>query len=195
VNQKKKNVVCKQCNSGYKLDKCFVLDDDGNIHAAIRGQEPLHKTVAIINPRTEDPNHFLWLNMSVGKFEVFDDLNTIDKNKAVKTLEILALNERDYLVQGRKKTHGELFDKMDRLCRILNTATIAEIEAILAPYHGIVDATLPIGDLKNQLKETTRQHIQKQLHPSVWYAIKTILSKTDARWQKIFAVIPEALNW
>lgn len=188
-------LACKQCNSSHKLDKCFVLDAHGNIHATIRGYEPLHKTVAIINPRREDPNRFLWLNMSIGKFEVFDDLNTTDKNKAIKTLEILALNERDYLVEGRKKTHGELFDKMDRLCRILNADNIAEMERILAPYYGIIDITLPIEILKNQIKYTTQQHIQKQLHPSVWYATKTILSKTEPRWQRIFTTIPEALSW
>jgi uncharacterized protein (TIGR02646 family) len=188
-------LACKQCNTGYKLDKCHVLDVQGNLHSTNRGNEPLHKIVAIVNPRIEDPNDFFWLNMSVGKFEVFDNLSKANKNKAEKTLDILALNTRDYLVEGRKKTLGELFDKMDRLCRILKVSTIIEIENILAPYHGIINTTLPIEILKNQLTETTKRHIQKQLHPSVWYTIKTILSKTEPRWQRIFEVIPAALNW
>lgn len=189
-------LACKQCNTGYKLDKCFVLDTDGNIHQTTRGIEPIYKTVAIIHPRTDNPNLFLWLNTKVWKFELHEELSDTDSNKAIKTLEILALNERDYLIEGRKKTYGELFDKMDRLRRIKNATTIREIEDAIAPYHDdVMDLTLPIDSIRQQAIQSTQQHIQKQLHPSVWYAIKTIESQVDTRWQRIFTIIPEAMNW
>ena len=191
-------LACKQCNTGYKLDKCFVLDDGGNVHTTIRGTEPIHKTVAIVNPRIEDPRAFFWLNTRVWRFEINDDLSSQDKNKAEKTLEILELNNRAYLINGRKETHGKLFDKMDRLKRIINALTIHDIEDALAPYHGengMVDLTLPIDSIKKQVIASTQQHIKKQLYPSVWYAIKTISSKTDSKWKSIFDTIPEAVDW
>lgn len=188
-------LACKQCNSGYKLDKCFVMDANGTIHSTVRGVEPVHSNVALINPWIDNPKDFLWLNMEVGKFELHIDLSEAYKNKALKTLEILALNERDYLIVGRKRVADELYDKMDRLSRILKAASVPEIESILAPYHGIIDATLPIETIKYQVVETTKQHIYKLLHPSVWYAIQTIASKVNLKWKAIFEVLPQALEW
>lgn len=188
-------LACKQCNTGYKLDKCFVMDADGTVHSTVRGVEPIHGNVALINPRIDNPKEFLWLNMEVGKFELHIDLSEAHKNKALKTLEILALNERDYLIVGRKRVADELYDKMDRLSRIVKAGTVSEIESILAPYHGLIDAALPIETIKNQVIETTKQHIYKLLHPSVWYAIQTIASKVNLKWKAIFEVIPEALEW
>ncbi|RDB04488.1 hypothetical protein [Runella aurantiaca] len=188
-------LACKQCNSGDKLDKCFVMDADGTVYSTVRGVEPVHSNVAFINPRIDNPKDFLWLNMEVGKFELLIDLSEAYKNKALKTLEILALNERDYLIVGRKRVADELYDKMDRLSRIVKAANVSEIETILAPYHGIIDATLPIETIKYQVIETTKQHIYKLLHPSVWYAIQTIASKVNSKWEAIFEVLPEALEW
>lgn len=188
-------LACKQCNSGYKLDKCFVIDKNGIIISTVRGEEPLHKIVALINPRIEDPNNFLWLNTAVWLFEVHEDLSHIDLNKATKTLEILELNNRDYLIEGRKNVYGQIFDIMDRISRIIQSDNIQQIEQALAPYHNIIDTTLPIDDLKAQIIETTKQHIFKLPHPSVWNAIKTISSKIEPRWIEIFQILPYANNW
>lgn len=188
-------LACKQCNSGHKLAKCFVLDVHGNLHDTVAGQEPIHKTVAFINPRLEDPTHFLWLNLYTGKFEIHEDLSLKDANKADKTLEILELNQRDTLIEGRKAAARDFYDKMDKLQRMLKSNTIIEIEAILDPYQDIIDTTLPLIDLKTNLKTELKQYIQKRSHPSVWHAIKTIESQVNAKWQNIFREIPEALSW
>jgi uncharacterized protein (TIGR02646 family) len=188
-------LACKQCNSAYKLDLCFVLDQTGNVYATTRGSEPPHKALAFINPRLENPDNFFWLNMKIWKFEIHDGLSLENHNKAKKTLEILALNERDYLIAGRSAAAQEYFDKMDRLSRIIQATSIQELKVILTPYQSIIDDTLPLGTIKNDLKESVRQHLKKLLHPSVWKAIKTIESSTDPRWVNIFATIPEALTW
>lgn len=188
-------LACKQCNSGYKLDKCYVLDDTGRVFVTVRGQEPRHKRIALINPRIENPDDYFWLNTKVWKFEIHDGLSLENQNKAEKTLEILALNERDYLLAGRNATAGEYFDKMDRLRRILEANTLDEVKDALSPYQIIMDETLSLNAIKGNLTESVKQHIQKLLHPSVWRSIKTIESKSDPKWKAIFKRIPEALNW
>ncbi len=85
-------LACKQCNSAYKLDQCFVIDNNGNLHLTTRGQEPLFKTNALINARTENPCDFMILNMKDFTFEILDNLATNNQHKAEKTIEILALN-------------------------------------------------------------------------------------------------------
>jgi uncharacterized protein (TIGR02646 family) len=192
-------LACKQCNTGYKLDKCYVMDNSGEVHETERGKEPLHKQIAIINPRIEDPNNFLWLNTSDWEFELKDELNAFDTQKAEKTLIILGLNTRPYLIEQRRYAHNHYYDKMERLARILNASNIASIEATLAPADDLVlgrfDKNLSINEIKSIMKESVKQYIQKHSHPSVWYAIKTISSKTNNKWKFIFEQIPEALRW
>ena len=124
-------LACKQCNSGYKLDKCFVIDDEDNIISVERGTEPAHETMAFIDPRTEDPNDFLLLNTQTWTFEIKDNLSKTNQYKAEKTLEILQLNHRDYLKEGRKTTANRLYNLLERLARISEAQTIPEIEKIL----------------------------------------------------------------
>ncbi|MFN0214593.1 MAG: hypothetical protein ACKVT2_10095 [Saprospiraceae bacterium] len=189
-------LACKQCNSGLKLDKCFVMDDEGNVHETTRGQEPLHRSIAQVNPRIEDPDDFFWLNMKVWKFEIHEGLSEQNFNKADKTLEILALNERDFLLAGRHAAAQEYFNKMDRLRRIVISTSVQEVEQALNPYEvELVDRNLLLDVIKMDMKNSIRRYIQKLPHPSVWNAIKAIESRVNERWQDIFQTIPEALEW
>lgn len=188
-------LVCKQCNTGYKLDKCFVMDSEGNIFETIRGTEPLHKTVAIINPRKENPQDFFYLNTKTWTFEPIFYISLANKNKAEKTLEILALNERDYLKVARESAAIEYFNYMDRLCKILQATSHEEIKNALSPYENQIEIGQNIADFKNEKRISVKKEVQNHRHPSVWYAIKTIDSKISPKWQNIFAFIPEALTW
>lgn len=188
-------LACKQCNSGYKLDLCYVMDDTGKVYATTRGKAPKYKKITMVNPRIEDPRDFFWLNIKVWKFEIHEGLSLADQNKAAKTLEILALNERDYLLAGRRASAVEYFDKMERLRLILGARTVKKVKEVLSPYQDIVDDTLPLAVIKKEFKESVKQHIQKLLHPSVWESIKTIESKENPQWKTIFKRIPEALQW
>ena len=69
--------------------------------------------------------------------------------------------------------------------KALNQAEQTELEGL---------QRLVNDELKNILKERAKSYIQKQRHPSVWYAIKTISSKTHNKWKSIFEQIPEALT-
>ena len=189
-------LACKTCNTGYKSDKCFVITSDENVLELQRTTEPPHKNIAFINPREDNPLDFLWLNLETGEFELQLDLTPVMKHKARKTLEILGLNERDYLVAGRKSAAIHFFDTMDRLRRIWQAETHEDIREALNPHSTRdIDFTNTIEAIKLQEVIRVRQHLLKQPHPSVWYSIKTIASKTDSRWERIFAAIPDALEW
>jgi uncharacterized protein (TIGR02646 family) len=189
-------LACKQCNTGYKLDKCLVMDAEGVIHETTRGNEPPHRIIAMINPRIENPDSFIWFNIDTAEFQIRHGLTIQNFNKADKTLEILALNQRDFLKESRRIAAIKYFDTMDRLRRIVIAQTIGELRDALNPYQNFInDLTLPINSIKENLKESVRLHIQKSSHPSVWYAIKTLERIRKPRWQQIFAAIPEAENW
>src|SRR5260221_9650651 len=86
-------LACKQCNSAYKLDQCYILDDNDDVLEVERGNQPLYKTGCFINPKTEYPNTFMILNLLSFKFDLFPVLNKKNINKALITLKIFKLNE------------------------------------------------------------------------------------------------------
>jgi uncharacterized protein (TIGR02646 family) len=188
-------LACKQCNTAYKLDSFALLDGNEDIAPIPRGTEPAHANGAFINPRTENPADFMLLNLGSYKFELMPGIDKKAANKARNTLEILQLNERDQLVQSRKTAAIYRYQRMELLVRILNANSIAEIDAMLTPFDGLLDNTLALSELKLQLKDSFKLDIQLHAHPSVWYAIQKIGSVTSPKWAAIFAAIPEALNW
>ncbi len=188
-------LACKQCNSGYKLDKCHLLDGNGTLHATQRGNEPIHKTHCFINPRTENPNDFLILNMLTYKFECIPNLEAPAKNKAEKTLEILQLNERDKLIEARRKAAIYYYDRLERLVRVLAATTIQEIEQILTPADNPVDTAIDLAANQANIKQSFKRDIQTHQHPSVWYAIKTVGRIVNQQWEYLFNQLPEAQNY
>lgn len=188
-------LACKQCNTAYKLDSFAVLDGQDNLIDLARGVEPPNQRGAFINPRIEDPSSFMLINPESFTFEILPGLAKADEHKAVKTCEILSLNERDELIVARKSAANYYFERLDRLSRILSANSINEIKQILTPYDRYLDANLTLEELKLLLKDLYKQDIQKHQHPSVWYSVKVIESQMDVKWKTLFEIIPEALQW
>ncbi|MFT5918197.1 MAG: hypothetical protein ACI81T_004714 [Bacteroidia bacterium] len=188
-------LACKSCNTGYKLDHCYVLDQNGLSHKSKRGIEPTHKTHCFINPREEDPNYFLIFNSLTSKYILNHKLTQSEKEKAKSTLEILKLNERPALVEARKSAAKYFYRTIKELTEILNAKDLAELKAILNPYDKIMDKKLSLLETKEELKVIFKKEIQIHQHPSVWYAIKKVDSKTDDKWKALFDQVPEALHW
>jgi uncharacterized protein (TIGR02646 family) len=188
-------LACKQCNSAYKLDQCFVIDANGDLHITTRGQEPLFKINALINARTENPSDFMILNMQDFTFDILEDLPQSDQHKAEKTIQILALNERDALKHGRKNISTYIYQRLDLLVKILAATSTQEIETLLTPNDDYLDKTQSLENQKEIIKNGFKNDILTQAHPSVWYAIKMVESKVNTKWQAIFTALPEIANW
>ena len=190
-------LVCKQCNSGYKLDKCFVLNDNNDLCKVDRGIELQYKTIAFINPRLENPNDFLIMNMKTFEFEIHPGIrqNKAKRNKAIKTLEILQLNNRDLLIEQRESAAKYFYQRFEQLVNILESDTLAEVEDKLTPYDKFIDKTLPLSDIKLRIKAGIKKDIQSHQHPSVWHAIKMVERATNPKWKTLFDRLQEALDW
>lgn len=186
--------ACKLCNMGHKGDRFAVLDHDDNLEDLQKGVAPRFNRAGFINPRLEDPNGFMVLNLKTFKFDIMPDLSKAARNKAEKTIEILHLNDRAPLIEMRRSIANSHYDYMYRLARIQKSTDIEQVKEILSPH----DDELEFEDLE-QVKATIYDNFKKRIlshaHPSVWYAIKMISSKTDPKWRQIFNIIPDALNW
>jgi uncharacterized protein (TIGR02646 family) len=188
-------LACKQCNSAYKIDTFYVLDAQDNAVKLERGLQPPYQTFAFINPRTDNPNRFMILNTLNFEFILLPDLSRGDENKAIKTIEVLQLNNRDLLLAARESAATYYYMRMEKLTHILAASDKHEIFRLLTPYDKLLNAQLSLEQLKEQLKSSYKKDITTYKHPSVWHSIKVIDSKTNPKWQTIFAQLPEALHW
>jgi uncharacterized protein (TIGR02646 family) len=188
-------LACKQCNSAFKLDKCFVVDGSGTIHITVRGQEPTHSTIAFINPRIENPADYMIMNTQNFEFEILDGLSTTDYNKADKTIEILALNTRDTLIATRRAAAIYFYQRIELLDRLLNVETIGQLHHLLTPYDAYLDNNKTLTQLKADIKTGFKKDIRQHGHPSVWAAIKLVDSKVTPKWMTLFQQLPEVLTW
>ena len=188
-------LACKQCNSGHKLDKVYIIDPRDELLELVRGNEPTHPRIAFINPRMEDPKNFMLLNPLTFKFEVFNYISKQDQKKGEGTLKILELNERDTLLAARRSAAIHYYEMLDRLNRLQASSTKNELEALLTPYDSRFDMNKTLEELKSDIFNSFKKYISTYQHPSVWETIKLVQSKMDTKWIRMFEQIPDALNW
>ncbi len=189
-------LACKNYNTGYKLDLCFLIDGNGQLTKLPRKERPEPGTHhAFINPRIENPNDFLLLDLQTYTFHNIAQVRTFDWLKAEQTLEILQLNKRDALIQGRKAVARSCFDYMSRLCAIKAANSRQEVERCLYPGANMLDWSQPLDLIQADLTQSFKNLLLSLSHPAVWHAIKIVASQTEHQWQEIFHQIPEALTW
>ncbi|OIR13261.1 hypothetical protein GALL_56460 [mine drainage metagenome] len=188
-------LVCKQCNTAFKLDECYCINDDDSVAKVSRGTEPPNQNIAIINPRLEDPNKYMLLNLKSFKFEISTGLTPAEISKAKYTLEILHLDIRDTLLVARRSALRHYYDMLERLCKILNSASLDELKTNLSPAEERFDYSKSLSEIKNDVLKSYKAYISTYQHPSVWYSIKLVESKVTPNWIKLFEKIPDALNW
>ncbi|MCY4468949.1 MAG: hypothetical protein OXC08_09525 [Thiotrichales bacterium] len=111
--------ACGPCN-GRKSNKFVVIDDTGAFIDVTRpfgapDVRPAPGNAALIDPRREDPLEFLMLDLrETFEFTPMGDEGTQDYERASHTIEVLGLNDRDYLVKARKtafENYCALLDK------------------------------------------------------------------------------------
>ena len=99
--------ACGPCN-GRKNNKFVVMDGTGKLVDVTRPHKapvvrPTSGDAALIDPRRENPLDFLMLDLrDTFEFTPIADAGTQDYERASYTIEVLGLNDRDYLVRARR---------------------------------------------------------------------------------------------
>lgn len=131
----------------------------------------------LIDPRTENPARFLFLDIQGGlKFAPRSDLDPGSREfaRARWTIDLLHLNDRDDLVKARRTTLSAL-----------HVALFAAFAAKVQPT-AVPPGADPIGDARRSVEETP--------HRFVWDEIvrhRTVVPL----YRRLFATVPEALTW
>ena len=196
-------LACKQCNTGYKLDTCYIIDNNNLSSVLKRGTKPpVMSSISFINPRLEDPHKYMLLDLGMDGIEgtweyiIQNDLTAVETDKAKKTLDVLKLNSRATLLYSRKQAAIFYFERLDRLTKIIQANSMEELKEAITPYEteGINTAE-SLEKNKASIKAGYKMAIQNHQHPSVWYSIKKIQSKISRKWIEIFKRYPEFSDW
>ncbi len=193
--------ACHKCNSIYKGDKFAVFNPrSSDIRYDIpitRGTYPLPPTddAVLINPRTEQPQDFLRLDLLTGAFVPHILLTSRKSVKAKYTIELLHLNTDANLLRYRKKAIGNYLQKLKEYVGVTLSSDFAELEAALSPSrHVTINTTRPLMQEKEHQLGVIKADILDDLFPTAWHEIK---SQKDAypHIESLFDAAPEALTW
>ncbi len=134
-------------------------------------QKPLSLSTAFIDPRKENPTDFLELDI-MDTFRVVPawGISASDEIRANYTINVLRLNERQYLVQARKNA----FDNF---------------KARLGTYRQQKNNGATQAQLLNLI-----EGFKLENHQTVWFEIKRFHALIPDL-ASLFADVPEALNW
>ena len=165
--------ACGPCN-GPKNNKFSVLSGTPPALVSVtrsKGdpvQPPIPGTPALLDPRVEDPLHYLFLDLAnTFVFLPQRGLSNSEKLRAEYTLQVLRLNERDLLIESRKNA-------------------FRNYRARLREYIQERDAG---GDVSAYPVE-----FRKMDHRTVWLEMQRQRS-TFAALRELFLAAPEALGW
>ena len=167
--------ACGPCNSP-KGSRFAVIDQSGALLEITRKPNdpivpPVQGQPALVNPRTEDPLHYIELDLiDTFMFQPNEELSQADFFRAGYTIQLLALNIREVLVQSRRTAYGSY-------------------RARLYEYR---DKKL-IGAPQSEL-DALAEGISTMGQPTVWIEMKRQAVLID-ELRDLFAEIPEALNW
>ncbi len=168
--------ACRPCNRP-KSDRFAVLLSDGSmVNVAPKRHEPPRPPAkgdpVLLHPRSENPLQFMTLDIRGGTFLFVPDApeDSVPYRRASHTIEVLQLNQRDYLWRARKNAYESYYFRMTEYVRL------REDGAGVARLAPIVQSILRVG------------------HPTVWAEMRRQRDLIPAL-TPLFASAPEALSW
>ena len=162
--------ACGPCN-GRKNNKFVVVDGTDAFVDVTRPYgapvvPPASGDTALIDPRRENPLDFLMLDLrDTFEFTPIADAGTQDYERASYTIEVLGLNDRDYLVGARRTAFRN--------------------------YHALLSAYGP--ERNPQRRCAGMRAIRENNHPTVWWEMKRQRQRWE-ELAELFAHAPEFLE-
>lgn len=190
-------LVCYRCNSTYKNDQFAVFNPQGSSsvhHLPItRGTYPIppSEDAVLINPRTEQPQNYLMIDLGTGSFCPATGVDTRGKEKAVYTYTLLRLNSDANLLRYRKKQIRTYLQKLKDYVAIKNASNFAEL---MSGLPIIIVTNKPFAAEQTRLLQLIEADLKDDLFPCVWQALK-LQKSFFPDLENLFMQAPEAEGW
>lgn len=165
-------LVCKQCNTGKKLDQMyvFVAPDTSEVVRAKRGREPASQEIAFFNPRVENPMDCLRINVEDLLFEpirVSGDATGRCWEKATRTIEILELNVRRRLVNDRKDAFRDYTNQLKVYADAVKSENFQQLQQATSGYPVVAAEAGDFEKEKERVLNILRAGFSRTSHPTV----------------------------
>jgi len=169
--------ACGQCNGGKNNKYAVFSDTTSQLREVARRRgdpvvEPEQGEPVLIDPRKEDPMDFLEIDLiDTFYFLPIYSLDSKDYQRADYTIEVLRLNDRDYLVEARKEA---FYNYRARLGEYISNKN--KSETTLEQLIPLITA------------------LQRMQHPTIWKEMQR-QQQFIPELKKLFELAPEALDW
>lgn len=192
--------VCSKCNSSYKGDNFAVFSPEGSTtvfhlpNTKSTYPTPPSDDAVLINPRTENPQNYLMLDIGTGVF-ITPDTDLRGTEKANYTIELLHLNTDTDLLRYRKKALDQYQSKLEFYAKVKQAIDFQSlIDALPPAKRAIVVQTNLFPVEKERLLDVLKADIQDDLFPCAW---REIIAQKDffPILQSLFSTAPEAETW
>ena len=193
--------ICTKCNSEYKGDSFAVFNPAGSAtHFDLpitRGTypEPPNDDAVLIQPRLENPQDFMLLDLTTGKFIANFGTDDRGKAKAKYTIDLLHLNTDDVLLRHRKKAYFQYANKLETYSKIKVSVDFNSLLAALPmSKQVIVKQNNDFYTEKTRLLNVFENDIKDDLFPTVWAEMKAQRA-LFSHLNDCFQQNPETLTW
>jgi uncharacterized protein (TIGR02646 family) len=191
-------LACSACNSRYKGDKFAVFTPalSANVYELKRSQPAPSTDPVFIDPRTEDPMDFFFLDIRDNTFYLIPHPNLTDTrsiSKAQYTLTVLQIGQGRALANARRAAFQFFQDRLDRYRRAEIATTWDELEDIALDPH-LVNRKVAFAAERQRMLDGLKESILNNLHPTVWREMQRqhpFLNKV----KRLFEAVPDALTW
>lgn len=194
-------LACTRCNSTHKSDQASVFDPAGSTTAInvtprrkVYTPPPTNDSL-FINPRKEDPQQFLYLELFPQTFlfkPVDTDTTSRNYQRAVYTRNTVNLN-RGKLLEAREaaaRDYVALLSCYDAVC-LANT--FDELDEATKGIPSADRGKSFVGE-RERIKYNLRQSFKRKPHPTVWAEIRRHQTQLP-NMNRLFQKYPEALTW
>lgn len=191
--------TCKNCNGKHKISQFEIFATPTsaqtiNLVKDYTFTPPPNDDAVFINPRVENPLHYLKLNLESGLFSVIEQNETTRAYKrAVYTLKVLQLNKRTELIKKRQQAYLKYINLLTQYIKV-QQATSKE-KLVCTPKQTMSNfSRYNLAEQKSYLSINTQKMLLHQAHPTVWKEMQRQSSNVPIL-SKLFQQVPETLNW
>ena len=192
--------ICTKCNTN-KGDNFAVFYPSGSTTQhdlpTTRGTYPAppNDDAVLIQPRLENPQDLMLLDLTTGIFLPNFGTNARGKAKAKYTIEVLHLNTDDVLLRHRTKAYFHYADKLETYSKIKIALDFNGLLANLpTSKHVIVKQNEDFDNEKTRLLTVFENDIKDDLFPTVWAEMKAQRAFFP-HLNVYFEQNPETLTW
>lgn len=197
-------LACGKCNTHEKNDD-FAIFDPNNSSNVVKLErrksteriKPTTEDGVLINPRSENPIDYLWLNFeNAGNRLIFIPKETIKTSRsyirARYTIDLLNLN-RDQLATSRFQAANYFISRLTLFADVKAATDFENLKTATNDFQSI-NTVIPFANEQQNILHSIKTDILNYTHPTVWAEMKRQRKKLP-KTKILFQKVPEALTW